>query len=84
MSHRRTDGETEEVSAWVGKVIRLSEPDYCYGQGSLTIRLERVDRAHPVQYDGDTWYHARGVQIGYNGAEIGRREVLIRGRRLPR
>jgi hypothetical protein len=72
------------VTAWVGKIVRLAEADYCYGQGTLTIRLDRIDRTNPVQYDGEVWYNAEGVQIGYNGVEIGRRHVLVRGRRLPR
>ena len=75
--------DTGGVSASVGKVIRLSEPDYCYGQGPLTIRLLLVDRAHPVRYDGDIWYRVEGVQLGRNGVEVGRRDILVRGRRLP-
>jgi hypothetical protein len=71
------------VSASVGKIIRLSEPDYCYGQGPLTIRLVLVDRAHPVRYAGDIWYRVDGVQIGRNGVEVGRRHVLVRASRLP-
>ena len=67
-----------------GNVIRLNEPDYCYGRGPLTIRLDRIDRAHPVHYDGDIWFSVEGVQLGSNGAELGRREVLVRGSRLRR
>jgi hypothetical protein len=84
MSYLRFARQTEGVTASAGKVIRLSEPDYCYGLGPLTIRLDRIDRAHPVHYDGETWYHVEGVQLGSNGVEIGRRQLLVRGRRLPR
>jgi hypothetical protein len=83
MSRPTAARDTEGVFASVGKVIRLSEPDYCYGRGPLTIRLELVDRAHPVRYDGDIWYRVEGVQIGSNGTDVGRRDLLVRGSRLP-
>jgi hypothetical protein len=72
------------MTASAGKVIQLGEPDYCYGRGPLTIRVDRVDLANPISYDGETWYRVEGVQLGGNGVEVGRREVLVRGRRLPR
>lgn len=61
----------------------FAEPDYRYGVGPVTMRIEHVDRAHPVRYEGETWYEVVGVQIGHNGAELGRRSVLVRARRLP-
>jgi len=70
------------VTTPAGNVIRLSESDYCFGQGPLTIRLDHIDRANPVRYAGDTWYRVEGMQVATNGAEIGRREVLVRRRRL--
>jgi hypothetical protein len=47
------------------------------------MRIEHVDRANPVRYDGETWYPVVGVQIGHNGAGRGRRSVVVRARRLP-
>lgn len=83
MPDRYAVGDTGEMDAAAGRVLLLGEPDYCYGEGPLRIRVDRVDRANPVRYDGDTWYRVEGVQIGSTGVEVGRREVLVRGRRLP-
>jgi hypothetical protein len=60
----------------------FAEADYCYGTGTLTFRVERVDWANPVRYDNDTWYLVDGVELTRNGTEIGPRRVLVRGRRL--
>jgi hypothetical protein len=64
------------------RVLILAEADYRYGVGPLRIRVERVDRAHPARYDGEIWYPIEGVQITGNGAELRRREVLVRAARL--
>jgi hypothetical protein len=64
-------------------VLVLDEADYQYGMGRLRIRVEQVDRANPVSYDGEPWFRVTGIQIGRNGAEIGPRQILVRGRRLP-
>jgi hypothetical protein len=61
----------------------FAEPDYCYGIGPLTLRVEHIDWANPVRYDNETWYNVDGVQVDRNGTECGRRRVLVRGRRLP-
>jgi hypothetical protein len=82
LAWRCSADDTGRVSTTAGKVIRLSESDYCFGQGPLTIRLDHVDRANPVRYAGDTWYRVEGVQMTANGIEIGRCEVLVRTRRL--
>lgn len=63
--------------------ITLREDDYRYGAGPLTLRVERVERGRPLSIDGDNWYRVIGVQIGWNGADLDRREVLIRAARLP-
>lgn len=64
-------------------MVVLAEPDYMYGAGPLKLRIECVDRARPTAYEGDIWYRVVGVQIAGSGAELSRREVLVRGRRLP-
>jgi hypothetical protein len=61
----------------------FAEADYRYGVGRLTLRVERIDRGHPVEYDGELWLWVEGVQLGHNGVEVGRRRVLIRLRCLP-
>ena len=73
------DAMTEVAAA----VPVLDEADYQYGVGRLRIRVEQVDRANAVSYDGESWFRVSGVQIGGNGADIGPRQVLVRGRRLP-
>ena len=65
-------------------VVVLAEQDYCYGRGQLTLRIDRIDHAHPIRYDGDIFYRVQGTQLNKAGAEILDREVLVRGRRLPR
>ena len=66
-----------------GNVVAIQEPDYQYGVGVLYLRVERVDRANPVRYDNEPWVWVEGVQVTAGGAEIGRRSVLVRARRLP-
>jgi hypothetical protein len=55
---------------------------WCYGQGPIRVRVERIDRANPVRYDGENFYRVEGMQVSPTGAELGRREVLVCGRRL--
>jgi hypothetical protein len=64
------------------RASRFAEADYCYGAGPLVIRVERVDWARPVAYDGENWYEVEGVEVAADGREIGRRQALVRGRRL--
>jgi hypothetical protein len=45
--------------------------------------VERVDRANPVNFRGDTVYCVQGMQVTASGIEVGRREALVRARRLP-
>jgi hypothetical protein len=63
--------------------VTFHERDYRYGAGPLTMRLARIDRSRPIRLDGDDWYLVAGVEIGWNGAELSHREVLVRGHRLP-
>ena len=66
----------------IGDVIVIAEADYLYGAGRIVLRVEHIDRSHPVDYDDDVWYPVRGVQISMDGTDRGEREVLVRGRRL--
>jgi len=65
-----------------GNVLTLAEADYRYGVGPLRIRVERVDRNHPATYEGEVWYPVEGVQLRSDGAELRRREVLVKAARL--
>lgn len=66
-----------------GLVLEVVEDDYLYGAGVLRIKVERIDRIHPVRYADDDWYPVEGTQLGYNGVELGYRTVLVRARRIP-
>jgi hypothetical protein len=46
------------------------------------MRVHTVGWDKPVLYDGEQWYHVEGVEIAHDGTERGRRQVLVRGRRL--
>jgi hypothetical protein len=78
-SPRKLAGMTQSSA----RVVVFAEKDYCYGRGPLTLRIGRIDYAHPVRYDGDVFYRVQGVQLSWTGAEILDREVLVRARRLP-
>lgn len=66
-----------------GSQVRVfAEPDYRYGVGPLLLRIERIDWANPVRYDNEVWYPVEGVEVDRNGSERGRRQALVRGRRL--
>ena len=56
----------------------------CAGCTSAVIAARgAVDRAHPTWYEGENWYPVEGVQISAHGDELGKRHVLVCGRRLP-
>ena len=63
-------------------VSHFEESDYCYGTGPLTMRVERIDWTRPVLYDGENWYEVDGTELASDGREVGRRQALVRGRRL--
>jgi hypothetical protein len=65
-----------------GELLVLAEADYLYGAGRLILRVEHIDRSHPISYDGETWYRVQGVQISGCGVDVGDREAMVRGRRL--
>jgi hypothetical protein len=65
-------------------VIRLSEADYRYGVGPLTIRVEHIDEAHPVHQDSETWLRVLGVEISWEGTLRQRRQILVRAAALRR
>jgi hypothetical protein len=63
-------------------VIRLAERDYLYGTGELKLQVAHIDRANPMEYDGELWFRVDGVQLGWADVELGPRRVIVRGRRL--
>ena len=63
-------------------VTEFAESDYCYGAGPLLMRVEHIDWNRPVLYDNENFYTVEGVEMAADGREIGRRQALVRGRRL--
>lgn len=58
-----------------GQVIRVPERHYCYGIGTLTLRVTEVDpRPHPNL----EWIRIKGVEIRWDGADGDHRDVLVR------
>lgn len=66
-----------------GVVLRVAEADYRFGAGPLVLRIEHIDVEHPAEFDGELWYRVRGVSVGWDGADRGRCDVLIRATRIP-
>ena len=73
--------ESEQVAPRA-PVIEFAESDYCYGTGPLLMRVEHIDWSRPVLYDNENFYQVDGVEMAADGREIGRRQALVRGRRL--
>ena len=59
----------------VGDVIRVREPDYCYGLGDLVLRITAFvgsDVADPE------WVTLKGIELAWNGTDRGERVALVR------
>ncbi|GIM92232.1 hypothetical protein [Paractinoplanes toevensis] len=63
-------------------VSEFAQEDYLFGSGPLWLRVERVQRDRPVEYNGDLWYEVEGVEISSTGRDVARRQVLVRAQRL--
>jgi hypothetical protein len=63
-------------------VTEFAESDYCYGTGPLLMRVEHIDWNRPILYDNENFYTVDGVEMTADGREVGRRQALVRGRRL--
>jgi hypothetical protein len=61
----------------------FAEPDYRYGVGPLTLRVEHVDWTTPISVDGQIWYCVTGMEIDRAGVDRQTRQALIRASRLP-
>ena len=70
------------VPRWL--VHAFDEADYCYGLGTLTMKVDRIGWDRPVPYEGDTWLEVEGVVLDRGGHPGARRQVLVRAGRLPR
>ena len=61
---------------------QFAESDYLYGVGPLLMRVEHIDWTAPVSYENEDWYQVRGMELTPDGREMGKRQALVRGRRL--
>jgi hypothetical protein len=59
-----------------GDILKILETDYLHGLGDLVLRVTEV-RSVEWLSDGD-WLDITGVQLGWNGSDIGERQVLVR------
>jgi hypothetical protein len=57
-----------------GELVRLKEPDYCYGLGDLVIRVTEV----PAHLTDPEWVDIKGTEIAWNGATMQERQVTAR------
>jgi hypothetical protein len=64
-------------------VHSFAETDYCYGIGTLTMRVHRIEWDRPIPYEGDTWLEVEGTILDHEGRPGPRRQVLVRAQRLP-
>ncbi|WFE63296.1 hypothetical protein [Micromonospora sp. WMMD714] len=59
----------------IGDVVTVAEQHYCYGLGTLTLRIVEVGRRE--EHSDGLWIHLRGVELGRpSGAR--QRRVLAR------
>jgi len=70
------------VSVKPGDVVKLLEPDYKYGQGTVLLRISRVRLEISKWYDG-AWVWLEGVPIRWDGTDGEPRTVLARASALP-
>jgi len=63
-------------------VVVLADQDYRFGVGPLILRIEQIDQANPIPYDGEDWITVHGTELRHDGTELGRRAVLVRSTRL--
>jgi hypothetical protein len=67
-----------DLSTVVGSVVHLDDGDYKYGIGRMRIRVGQVT---PMRSEPG-WAMVTGVQLDFRGAEIARREILVRAEAL--
>lgn len=63
-----------------GQVIEIGEADYCYGVGTLKLRVTRVA---PNQHPGLEWLRVIGTEVRWDGKDGDPRDVLVRVSALP-
>jgi hypothetical protein len=64
-----------------GDLLQIAEADYCYGVGTLVIRVIEVAAPSPVLL-GATWSFVKGMEVAWNGQDKRVRTVLVRNTAL--
>jgi hypothetical protein len=57
-----------------GDVVHLAEPDYRFGRGRLTLRVT----GPPLSTPEPEWVELHGIEVAWNGREVGERVVQVR------
>jgi hypothetical protein len=65
-----------DPAAWLGRVLRLSEEDYRFGLGPLTLRVTGL--LHVQELADGPWVYLRGITIRGDGSDGESRQVLVR------
>jgi hypothetical protein len=74
--------EARRVSVQPGQVLHLTEQDYQYGQGDVTLRVTRVRLGTSRRYDRQ-WVWLEGTELLPDGADGDTRSVLVKVTALP-
>ncbi len=60
----------------IGETVEIAEADYLIGAGVLRLRI--TDLGGYEAHHGAQWRQVRGVEVCWNGADMGSRDVLVR------
>ena len=61
MCRRSVLADIDDMTEVAAAVLVLDESDYQYGVGRLRIRVQHIDQANPVVYDGENWFRVTGM-----------------------
>lgn len=70
-----------ELPVQIGQVLRLTEEDYRFGLGPLTLRVTGM--LHVQELGDGLWVYLRGVTLRRDGSDGPDRQVLVRLAALP-
>jgi len=73
-------GTSRPVIPRPGDVLKIHEDNYRYGVGELVLRVTAIGGA--LRLDDGDWLTVVGIQIAWNGADVGELQVAVRLSRL--
>ena len=59
-----------------GEVLKIHEDNYRYGLGELVLRVTAIGSV--LRLDDGDWLTVVGVQIAWNGVDVGELQVAVR------